>query len=74
MLPGYEAELRRLQQPQAGPRPPVRLRIGDPLRVVVPGDRYDGVVGVLVKRGRTRYHLRVEGRVLTVPFAMVEPV
>lgn len=74
MLPGYEAELRRLRQPEAQAGPAVPVRPGDRLRLVVPGDRRDGMVGVLVKRGRSRYHLRVEGRVLTVPFAMVEPV
>jgi hypothetical protein len=72
MLPGYQAALGRLTQAEPGP-PPVRLRLGDPVRIVLPGDRHDGVIGTLVKRGRTRFHLRVGGRVLTVPFSMVEP-
>ena len=56
----------------AGPRvEPASVRVGEALRVVAPG-RYDGVVGTLVKRGRTRFHLRVGRTVLTVPFALVE--
>ncbi|MCA5892289.1 SprT-like domain-containing protein [Isoptericola sp. NEAU-Y5] len=47
------------------------VRPGDRLRVTAPG-RYDGVEGELVKRGRTRFHLRVPGAVLTVPFGLVE--
>jgi hypothetical protein len=41
---------------------------------VLPGSKHDGVVGTLVKRGRTRYHLRVGHQVMTVPFALVQPV
>ncbi|MFE5340041.1 SprT-like domain-containing protein [Isoptericola sp. NPDC056578] len=56
----------------AGPRvDPAAVRPGERLRVVAPG-RYDGVVGTLVKRGRTRFHLRVGRSVLTVPFGLVE--
>lgn len=50
---------------------PAGVRPGERLRVVAPG-RYDGVVGTLVKRGRTRFHLRVGRSVLTVPFGLVE--
>lgn len=50
---------------------PAGVRPGERLRVVAPG-RYDGVVGILVKRGRTRFHLRVGRSVLTVPFGLVE--
>ncbi|MEL7975315.1 SprT-like domain-containing protein [Isoptericola sp. F-RaC21] len=50
---------------------PAGVRPGEPLRVVAPG-RYDGVVGTLLKRGRTRFHLRVGRSVLTVPFGLVE--
>jgi predicted SprT family Zn-dependent metalloprotease len=49
----------------------VRLALGARARCLAPG-RYYGVVGEVVKRGRTRYHLRVPGGVLTVPFALVE--
>jgi hypothetical protein len=73
MLPGYRAELERLlgQGPRAA-APAARLRPGDRVRVVLPGSKYDGIVGTLVKRGRTRYHLRVGNQVLTVPFVRVE--
>ena len=50
---------------------PVGVRPGERLRVVAPG-RYDGVVGTLLKRGRTRFHLQVGRSVLTVPFGLVE--
>jgi len=50
---------------------PASVRPGERLRVTAPG-RYDGVVGEVVKRGRTRFHLRVRGAVLTVPFALAE--
>ncbi|MCK9792800.1 SprT-like domain-containing protein [Isoptericola sp. 4D.3] len=50
---------------------PAGVRPGERLRVTAPG-RYDGVVGTLVKRGRTRFHLRVGRSVLTVPFGLVE--
>ena len=47
------------------------LAAGQLARCLAPG-RYHGVVGEIVKRGRTRYHLRVPTGVLTVPFALVE--
>ncbi|MFD6136431.1 SprT-like domain-containing protein [Isoptericola sp. NPDC060257] len=50
---------------------PAGVRPGEQLRVVAPG-RYDGVVGTLLKRGRTRFHLQVGRTVLTVPFGLVE--
>ncbi len=78
MLPGYIAALERLREPppaQGTAAPPgVPLRIGDRVRIVTPGRKYDGVAGTLVKRGRTRYHLQVGRAVMTVPFAMVERV
>ncbi|SKC45925.1 SprT-like domain-containing protein [Krasilnikoviella flava] len=62
----------RARTAAAGPRvDPASVRVGETLRVVAPG-RYDGVVGALVKRGRTRFHLRVGRAVLTVPFGLVE--
>ena len=78
MLPGYEAELARLRARQAGTgqsAPPlvVPVRLGETVRVRLPGSKYDGVTGTLVKRGRTRYHLKVGASVLTVPFGMVTP-
>ncbi|AEG43297.1 SprT-like domain-containing protein [Isoptericola variabilis] len=56
---------------RAGPLDPQAVRPGERLRVTVPG-RYEGVVGVVVRRGRTRFHLDVPGGLLTVPFAGVE--
>ena len=78
MTAGYRAELARILDRAARPagQPAasvVRLRLGDRLRISAPGTKYDGVTGTLVKAGRTRYHLRVDGSVLTVPFAMAEP-
>ncbi|MCM0620125.1 SprT-like domain-containing protein [Nocardioides bruguierae] len=67
--PNYLAELERLAAGQ-------RMRVlgpGQRARIIV-GGRYAGSVGTVVKRGRTRYHLRVGRQVLTVPFAGVEPV
>lgn len=76
MSPGYEAELALLQAVPAravdGPPATVlRLSPGSRARCLAPG-RYYGVVGNVVKRGRTRYHLRVPAGILTVPFALVE--
>ena len=47
------------------------VAIGDRVRVLTPG-RYEGFVGVVVKRGRTRFHVRGRGTLLTVPFDHVE--
>ena len=41
---------------------------------MTPGQKYDGVAGTVIKRGRTRYHLQVGRSVMTVPFALVERV
>ena len=49
----------------------VLLSPGARARCLAPG-KYYGVVGEVVKRGRTRYHLRVPAGILTVPFPMVE--
>lgn len=45
--------------------------VGDRVRVTSPG-RYHGFVGVVIKRGRTRFHVRGRSAVVTVPFALVE--
>lgn len=77
MSAAYDAQLRRVRDVAGrgiGERPtPVVLGPGDRARVVAQG-RYHGAVGSVVKRGRTRYHLRVPEGVLTVPFALVEPL
>jgi hypothetical protein len=66
--PNYLAELDAIVEG----RRLVRLGIGSRARIIVPGD-FHGRVGTVVKTGRTRYHLRVEGGVLTVLHAGVEP-
>ena len=45
---------------------------GDSVVITAPGP-YAGVAGTVVKRGRTRYHVRVPDAVLTVPFALTAP-
>lgn len=90
MHPAYDRELARLrrrvggseQQPVAarGTRSApaaaaelVALPVGTVVRVGG-GGRYAGTTGVVEKRGRTRYHVRTRLGLLTVPFAMAEPV
>ncbi len=80
MTAQYRAELARALTRAREPEPVADLveqvagvRPGDRLQVVAPGSKYDGATGTLVKRGRTRYHLRVGGAVLTVPFALARP-
>lgn len=70
MHPNYEAELAALRDPRQ-PRSLDPLTVGDRVRVVAPG-RFHGTVGEIHKRGRTRFHIRVPGGVLTVPFSLVE--
>lgn len=76
----YDAALRRvLAGPAAGAAGPAGAsvrpapRVGQRARIVAAG-RYEGTVGTVLKRGRTRFHLRVRDQVLTVPFALLEPV
>jgi predicted SprT family Zn-dependent metalloprotease len=51
-------------------RPPL-LPVGATVRIGGTG-KYSGLVGKVVKRGRTRYHVQVRAGVLTVPFDLVE--
>ena len=75
MTAGYRAELARALSRSSEPALfELPARLGDRLRITAPGSKYDGLTGTLVKRGRTRYHLRGHGQVLTVPFAWVRPV
>ena len=69
MHPNFEAELARLR---AGTRTAL-IPVGSAARVTVSGQHH-GQVGRVVKRGRTRYHLRIGRQVLSVPFAWVEPL
>jgi predicted SprT family Zn-dependent metalloprotease len=72
MSAAYVQALERLSQPALPIAPTLVLRPGDRVRIVTPGQKYHGVAGTVVKRGRTRYHLRVPAGILTVPFALVE--
>lgn len=67
MHPNYEAELARLRSGGSL----TLLGVGARVRVTAPGEHH-GVVGKVVKRGRTSYHLRASGGVLRVPFSLVE--
>lgn len=74
----YDTALRRILAgpdpvaADAGPAGPAP-RVGQRARIVA-GGRYEGVVGTVLKRGRTRFHVRVRDRVLTVPFGLLEVV
>lgn len=63
----YLAELDALR---SGITPALALPLGTPVRITVPG-RYAGLPGVIVRRGRTRFHVRCQAGVLEVPFAGV---
>ncbi|MBS43058.1 MAG: sprT domain-containing protein [Nocardioides sp.] len=71
MHPNYEAELDQLRH---GTRV-VRLAPGTRVRITpAAGSEHGGRTGTVLKRGRTRYHLRCGRQTLTVPFAWVERV
>jgi hypothetical protein len=72
MHPNYVAELEAFLRGRPH-QAPGRIPAGEVVRVRGSG-RYAGTVGPIVKRGRTRYHVRVSGGILTVPFALVERV
>jgi predicted SprT family Zn-dependent metalloprotease len=72
MHPNFVAELDAIRR-AAPERLPGRFGPGTVVRVTAPGP-YRGVVGPIVKRGRTRYHVQLDRGVLTIPFAMVEPL
>ena len=75
MHPRYVAELRRLdfnavdtsQFASSAPMP-----AGTSVRITAAG-KYHGQVGLVVKRGRTRYHVRLAEGVVTVPFHLASP-
>ena len=67
MHPNYVAELAALRDG----RSMTLLPLGARVRVTVPGE-FEGVVGKIVKHGRTSYHVRVRGGVLRVLFAGAE--
>lgn len=68
MHPAYTAELARIRAVATGP---ARVDVGAAIRITARG-RFHGTVGTVVKRGRTRYHVRIRGGLITVPFAFVE--
>ena len=80
MHPRYVAELARIRGRGSAPpaprrpaptEPVARLRVGDRVRLR-DGGRYGGLVGTIVKRGRTRYHVQTHAGLLGVPFPLVE--
>lgn len=72
MHPRYVAELARIRGRATRP-PQHHAQVGDRVRVLG-GGRYGGLVGTVVKRGRTRYHVQTRAGVLTASFTLVEPV
>ncbi len=68
MHPNYLAELDDLRSG----RVPRRFGPGTRVRVTAPGE-FAGRTGTVVKRGRTRYHVRLGSTLVTVLFAGVEP-
>jgi hypothetical protein len=70
MHPNYVAELQALLL-GAPHLAPGQLGPGTVVRISAPGE-FDGLVGKVVKRGRTRYKVRVPKGLLSVPFAWVE--
>ncbi len=70
----YVAQLRSLDDP-AGSTPDTTSGAvvvnGTRVRITAAG-KYSGTVGVVEKRGRTRYHVRLPAGVVTVPFHLAE--
>lgn len=71
MTPAYLRQLDALEFAAERAGAGELVAVGDRVRVLTPG-RYLGFVGVVVKRGRTRFHVRRAGSLLTVPFDHVE--
>lgn len=69
MHPNYVAELEALRRGA----PVTRFAAGSRVRLTAPG-AWQGQIGTVVKRGRTRYHVRVGRDLVTVVFAGVEKV
>jgi hypothetical protein len=72
MHPNYEAELTAIRGGSTAVAVR-RARPGDLVRVIAPGE-FQGAVGRVEKRGRTRYHVHLPQGRYTVPFALAEPV
>ncbi len=76
MHPSYAAQLRALDAPAGGALTTVKgapVTAGTAVQITAAG-KYRGTVGVVVKRGRTRYHVRLGDGVVTVPFHLAGPV
>ncbi len=69
MHPNYEAELEAMRTGRRVQLAPVGSRV----RVTLEGE-FHGIVGRVVKLGRTSYHVKVRGGILRVVFAGAEPV
>ncbi len=72
MHPNYLAELAALGRGSAAP-PPSTLPEGSTVRIAGRG-RFEDLVGVIERRGRTRYRVLTAEGPLSVPFAMVHPL
>ncbi|MFI5933916.1 SprT-like domain-containing protein [Actinoplanes sp. NPDC051494] len=70
MHPRYEAELARLRTAATAP-PPVRLQVGDQVRLTG-GGKYADLTGTIVKRGTSRYHVQTRAGVLSASFTTVQ--
>ena len=86
MPAAYQAELEALRTPpspirtvaaRTSPTAPVVTRpilpIGTQVRLLGAGP-YGGLVGAVVKRGRTRYHVRTPMGIVTAPVLLVRPL
>lgn len=71
MTPAYERQLASVLFAAEREGAGELVGVGDRVRVLTPG-RYEGFVGVVVKRGRTRFHVQGRGSLVTVPFDHVE--
>lgn len=77
MHPAYVAELAQVRRFQEALRSIettyARVPVGGSVRITAHG-RFQGTIGTVMKRGRTRYHVRIPGGVVTVPFPYAERV
>jgi len=76
MHPAYVVELARIHDVRDDLRVVTKatasVPIGGSVRITARG-RFHGTVGTVVKRGRTRYHVKIRGGLVTVPFGYAEP-
>jgi len=73
MHPAYLEELAALRRADGRTAVVRRLGVGTRVRITVRG-KFHGVIGDIAKIGRTRYHVRVQTGLLTVPFSSVQRV